>query len=171
MSGVESKAAAKARLQADGRWKAAVRLREGLKRQGLSPAEAHARMVAAYPPLDSNGQPAAANTPPIMPGGALDSDGEAQTKRRRRRGKSGPLDLRTDVEWCYLNLHADADALVAPNSGALELLKWAQSHPGEFLKAFLAKLLPSVTKPPKEKLDEEKLEDRSVETLRQATGE
>jgi hypothetical protein len=167
MSGVESKAAAKARLQADGRWRQAVRHRESKKAQGMSPAEAHASMVTAFPPLATNGQPTAASAPPIVPGSERDSAGEAPAKRRRRRGKRGPLDLRADIEWCYLNMHEEPEALAAPNGGALALLRWARANPGEFLKAFVAKLLSGATKPPKEKPEEE-AEDPSLEMLRKA---
>jgi hypothetical protein len=168
MSGVESKAAAKARLQAEGHWRQAVRHRESKKAQGMSPAEAHASMVVAFPPLATSGQPSDASAPPIIPGSAPDAISEAHAKRRRRRGKRGPLDLRTDVVWCYLNMHEEPDTLAAPNGGALALLTWARANPGEFLKTFMAKLLSSGTKPPKEKPQEEEGEDPSLEMLRRA---
>src|SRR5262249_27693585 len=122
---------------------------------------------AAYPPLATNELATAPLAPPSMPGDAPAPAGQAPAKRRRRRGKRGPLDLRADVAWCYLNMHEEPDTLAAPNGGALALLRWARANPGEFLKTFMAKLLSSGTKPPKDKPEEEP-EDRSLEMLRKA---
>jgi hypothetical protein len=55
----ETRAAVKARLRAEGRWKLALAFRDSLKEQGVPPAEAYRRMVEQFPPLP-NGQPAPA---------------------------------------------------------------------------------------------------------------
>jgi hypothetical protein len=97
MSGVESKAATKVRLQADGRWRAAVRFREGLRKQGVSPAEAHARMVAAFPPPASDRQATTASDPPMMPADApapaseAHANGPSHKPQSKRAGRSAAL--------------------------------------------------------------------------------
>jgi hypothetical protein len=46
------------------------------------------------------------------------------------------------VEWSFLNMDENPDALLAPNGGAREMLRWAKTNPGEFFRTFVVKLLP-----------------------------
>lgn len=48
----ETKSGLRRRLQAEGRWPEALAYREGLKRQGVEPREAHRRTAARFQPLD-----------------------------------------------------------------------------------------------------------------------
>ena len=78
----ETRAAAKVRLQAEGRWKEAIAFRDALKAQGVAPAEAWGRMVEAFPPL-ANGQTAVA--PPVEA-----AVPESAPVKRRRVAGAGP---------------------------------------------------------------------------------
>jgi hypothetical protein len=151
---MESKAAAKARLQAEGRWKPALKYRESMKAEGKTPDEAHALMVAAFPPLKDGPRPAAA--PAIAP--AQESGGPEQAsgflgltpapeappakKRRRRRRPGARIDWRRDAEWVYENMAEDQHDGRPPSNGALALLAYAKLNPSEFFRSFAARLLP-----------------------------
>jgi hypothetical protein len=133
MGQLETRAAVKARLQGEGRWKEALAYRDSLKEQGVVPAEAYRRMVEAFPSL-ANGQAASTN--------AVPESEPPPVKRRRRKGKCGRFDLPRDTAWAYLNFDQDPDTLVAPNAGARELLRWARADPSSFFKTFLPRMLP-----------------------------
>jgi hypothetical protein len=137
MGHVETKAAVKERLQAEGRWKPALDFRESLKEQGVPPAEAHRRMVETFPPLP-------AGQAPTLPVAAVGGDSApVERPRRRRRRKGGESnDLRRDVEWVYSHL-TEPDDRGAPSEGARSLWTWAKTDPGAFFRAFVAKLMPT----------------------------
>jgi hypothetical protein len=135
MGHLETKAAVKERLQAEGRWKPALDFWESLKGQGVPPAEAHRRMVEAFPALPNQ---------TVLPVEAAVSDSApVERPRRRRRRKGGESnDLRRDVEWVYSHLTETNDR-GAPSEGARSLWTWAKTDPGAFFRAFVAKLMPT----------------------------
>ncbi len=134
MGQVETRAAVKARLQSEGRWKEALAYRDSLKAQDVPPAEAYRRMVEAFPPL-LNGQAApstnmmaAPETPPVK-------------RRRRLLRHQGPINLYLDVMWAYAHLPENTDIRRPPSPGALTLLEWARRSPDQFFKLYLAKFI------------------------------
>jgi hypothetical protein len=135
----ETREAAKLRLQKEGRWKEALAYREQLKKDGVSPAVAHGRMLQRFPPLAADGQP----VPCPSPSGDTPPAPAQPVKRRRRKRKPDKMDLLADVNWVYLNLSDPDDKPPgAPTPGALGLLKWARSDTASFFRTFVVKLLP-----------------------------
>jgi hypothetical protein len=145
MTGFESRAAAKARLQAEGRWKQALAFREALKKQGVAPAEAFQQMLVRFPQLpDTNGQSAApTNGQPAPPTDGAPPQSPATPRRRRRRllYHQGPINLYLDVMWVYAHLPENTDIRNPSSPGALTLLEWARREPGQFFKLYIAKFL------------------------------
>jgi len=100
MAQKETRAAAKVRLQAEGRWKEALSLRERLKAEGVLPAEAWRRMLEAFPPLPP-GQSAAATPAEAVP--------ESPPVKRRRcraceRNRGTPFNWEVAVTWVVAHL-------------------------------------------------------------------
>jgi hypothetical protein len=65
-----------------------------------------------------------------------------QPPRRRRRKGGTHINLRADVEWVYSHLTEPNDR-GAPSEGARSLWTWANTDPGAFFRAFVAKLMPT----------------------------
>jgi hypothetical protein len=145
MAKLESKAAAKKRLQAEGRWKEAVAFREGLKKQGVSPAEAHQRMVQQFQPL--NGDRTEYSPPMRAERGEEPSVPVNGSRPRRWRNKKHRVDWRRDVEWVYQNLDR-SEPRGAPSAGALAMHAWARGHQAEFFANFVLKALTKAEKEP-----------------------
>ncbi len=134
----ETRAEAKVRLQREKRWQEALAFREGLKKEGVLPAEAHRLMLEKFPPLAANQQqPDEPDSSPI----SQEAPSPAKTRRRRCKPKQSPADIRGDIGWAYQNIGIDPDNLIPPSAGALELLKLARKSPAEFLKVFASKLI------------------------------
>jgi hypothetical protein len=148
MAKLESKAAVKKRLLVEGHWKEAVAFREGLKKQGVSPAEAYRQMVSKFQPLDGSeseySPPKRAEQseePPVPVNGS---------RPKRWRNKKHPVDWRRDVEWVYQNLDR-LEPRGAPSAGALNMHAWARNHQAEFFAQFVVKALPKAEKEPEPK--------------------
>jgi hypothetical protein len=150
MAKLESKAAAKKRLQAEGRWQEAVAFREGLKKQGVSPAEAHRQMVEKFQPI--NGVETVYSPPIRAEEGGSPPVPINGSRPRRWRNKKHRVDWRRDVEWVYQNLDR-LEPRGAPSAGALAMHGWARGHQAEFFAQFVVKALPKAEKEPERTLD------------------
>ena len=135
MGQVETRAAVKARLQSEGRWKEALAYRESLKAQEVPPAEAYLRMVEAFPPLP-NGQAATPST-----NGAPAPETPPVKRRKRLLRHQGRVNMYLDIIWVYTRLPENTDVRRPPSPGALAFLEWARREPGQFFKLFLAKFI------------------------------
>ncbi|WP_146660749.1 hypothetical protein [Anaerohalosphaera lusitana] len=131
---METKEQFKKRLKREGRWDEFIKLREGLKRDELSPKEAWAKARREFEP-DFGNQGLDATVADLSDGGdsGLDSgDGISRDIYQNRPN----VTARAVVQWVFDHIDvADVRPEDAPSSGAWNFLQRVRTYP-ELLKEF-----------------------------------
>ncbi|AQT69197.1 hypothetical protein STSP2_02384 [Anaerohalosphaera lusitana] len=131
---METKEQFKKRLKSEGRWDEFIKLREGLKRDGLSPKEAWAKARREFEP-DFESVPVADNC-----GGCDSGDGAGMDSgdgiRRETFAAKPNVTARAVVQWVFDHIDvADVRPEDAPSSGAWSFLPRVRTYP-KLLKEF-----------------------------------
>jgi hypothetical protein len=163
----ETRAQFRARLEAEGRWGAAVARREDLKAGGMGAKEAWDTIYQDFatttaPPLASTtsvslptSDGSLKESSPPAPSPASPS-GPPLPRVKKRKGK---VDFKEEITWVYENMHTDNPG-PAPSGGAAVMWQQARMDPRTFLRDVFQRMVPLRNQQAEEEDQKVKVQDR-----------